>query len=89
MSGVDYAPRWVQATEARQMLGGMSDGVLRKLGREGVIRMCKPAGRVMYRVEDIDNLDQRIIEIRTGGQAGTRRRRHRAAAGDPVREAGQ
>lgn len=71
----EYSPKWVGSTAAREMLGGMDVAALRKLGREGVIRMCQPGARLMFRVEDIENLDRRIAMVRSNG-----RRRNREAA---------
>lgn len=58
-----YDPKWVDMKGACEMLGGMSKTVVRKLGREGVIRMTQAGAKLRFRVEDIDNLDERVKAV--------------------------
>lgn len=83
MSGSEFLPKWVGIQDACQLLGGMNDKTVRRLGREGIIRMCQPTSRLLFNVDDITNLDQRIFEVKTGGRV-SRRRRTRAAAKEEV-----
>lgn len=66
----DYTPRWVGAAQACAMLGGMDMKRLMGLAREGVIRFTKPGRSYLFRVADIDDLDERIAYVRSNGRAG-------------------